>query len=187
MKISVPLRGCGVVMSSELKKVNEPKKAQFIKILVTVTVNKSKGFTLIELLVVIAIIGILSSIVLASLNTARGKGADAAIKANLANARAEAEIFYDTGATYEGVCALTGTNVIGDNMAAVAAVTGGTYAAGDTVNVSATVPACHDSATGWAAASAMKTTSTGWCVDSTGVSASSTITVLDTDNDVTCN
>jgi len=58
--------------------------------------NKNKGFTLIELLVVIAIIGILASVVLASLSSARDKGKNAAVKSQLANMRAQAELYYST-------------------------------------------------------------------------------------------
>jgi prepilin-type N-terminal cleavage/methylation domain-containing protein len=135
--------------------------------------KKNKGFTLIELLVVIAIIGILSAVVLASLNSARSKGQDAAVKSNLANARAEAEIFYDNGTTYEGVCATTGANTIGDSVTAAAAAKGATFTAGDTTVPTAAVAACHDTSAGWAAQVPLNT-GTSYCVDSTGYAGTKT-------------
>ena len=53
----------------------------------------NNGFTLIELLVVIAIIGILSAVVLASLNDARGSAQDAAIKQMIQQMVAQAELY----------------------------------------------------------------------------------------------
>lgn len=53
-----------------------------------------RGFTLIELLVVIAIIGVLSSVVMASLNTARIKSRDAARISQLGQIRAALELYY---------------------------------------------------------------------------------------------
>ncbi len=62
--------------------------------------NDSKGFTLIELLVVIAIIGILSSVVLASLNSARKKGRDARRVADIKQLQLALELAYDAGGAY---------------------------------------------------------------------------------------
>lgn len=60
----------------------------------------SRGFTLIELLVVIAIIGILSSVVLASLNSARTKARDARRVADLKQIQVALELFYDANGSY---------------------------------------------------------------------------------------
>lgn len=54
-----------------------------------------RGFTLIELLVVIAIIGILSAVVLASLNSARRKGNDAKRVADLNQIKLALELYFD--------------------------------------------------------------------------------------------
>lgn len=140
-----------------------------------------RGFTLIELLVVIAIIGILSSVVLASLNTARNKGADAAIKSNLSAARAEAEIYYDSnGNTYAassaygvGVCGSTGSNVISDSVNAAIAASG----SGETI-----ASTCYATPTSWAAQVRMKSVTTDYyCVDSTGYAATTTVATAEAD------
>lgn len=61
---------------------------------------KTRGFTLIELLVVIAIIGILSSVVLASLNDARQKSRDAKRVADIKQLQLALELYFDASSTY---------------------------------------------------------------------------------------
>lgn len=61
---------------------------------------RNKGFTLIELLVVIAIIGILSSVVLASLNSARSKARDARRVSDIKQLQLALELAYDATRNY---------------------------------------------------------------------------------------
>lgn len=61
---------------------------------------KTKGFTLIELLVVISIIGLLSSIVFASLNSARIKARDARRIADIKQIQMALDLYYDQNNTY---------------------------------------------------------------------------------------
>lgn len=63
-------------------------------------VKGSRGFSLIELLVVIAIIGILSSVVLTSLNTARAKARDARRISDIKQVQLALELYYDANNFY---------------------------------------------------------------------------------------
>lgn len=126
-----------------------------------------RGFTLIELLVVIAIIGILASVVLASLNTARDKGANAAAKSSLNNMRAQAELFYDANTTnsYLGMCTAIDT----DNTGSLATPLDDTIATGVAAagTAAGATPVCGSTISAWAASVALKGGGF-YCVDSTG-------------------
>ncbi len=68
--------------------------------LVEMQKNTTRGFTLIELLVVIAIIGMLSSVVLASLNSARSKARDSKRKADMKQLQLALEMYYNDNNVY---------------------------------------------------------------------------------------
>lgn len=57
--------------------------------------NKQKGFTLVELLVVIAIIGVLATLVLLQLGSARARARDTKRIADINQLRTSAEQYYD--------------------------------------------------------------------------------------------
>ena len=148
--------------------------------------NTNRGFTLIELLVVVAIIGLLASVVLASLNGSRTKGADATIKADLANIRAQAELIYATSGCYgdggltdttcalftKGTCTFATVNTLFANPVVAAQIQGATSASGAAANG---VCSAEANGTAWAASVVLKTVAnTAWCVDSTGASRSFT-------------
>ncbi|MDP3779477.1 MAG: type II secretion system protein [bacterium] len=85
--------------------------------------NSKSGFTLIELLVVIAIIGVLASVVLASLNNARRKARDARRVTDLKQLQLALTLYYDgTGAQQYP---LAGTDCAADAYGLAALAAGG--------------------------------------------------------------
>lgn len=137
----------------------------------------SRAFTLIELLVVLAIIGMLASVILASVSAARSKGADAAVKSNLSSMRTQAEIVrsnntsncYSVGACTnftKTTCTNTASTLFADStiwgQISSAISAGGGLSSCVVAGTTATV---------YAVAVQLKSDTTkAWCVDSNGAS-----------------
>ena len=92
-----------IVKSATLKVNDDAQKTKHKMKCHTAQMKKSRGFTLIELLVVIAIIGILSSVVLASLTAARKKSRDARRTADFKQIMLALELYYDAKGYYPGI------------------------------------------------------------------------------------
>lgn len=138
--------------------------------------NFKKGFTLIELLVVVAIIGLLATVVLASLTSAKNKGDDAAVKTNLATARSVMEIFFvdnsnsylPVGGTVFGIATCptydlsgNGTNIFSKNKNLADAIAEAVKRGNGS--------SCYNSTNTWAVAIGLKLISnTSWCIDNQG-------------------
>ncbi|MDO8566862.1 MAG: type II secretion system protein [bacterium] len=131
--------------------------------------SHSAGFTLIELLVVIAIIGILSAVVLASLNTARSRGNDAAIQANLSTIRTQAVLYYDDNGNSYGTQTWSSGNATACNAANTMfddSNINRALAAADTANGAGNVD-CWSNNTNYVVAAALAVNpNTYWCIDS---------------------
>ena len=79
------------------------------------SIERKTGFTLIELLVVMAIIGILSAVVLTSLNGARQKGRDARRISDVKQLQLSLELYYDSTGAYPATIGTQSSSVLVTN------------------------------------------------------------------------
>jgi len=117
-----------------------------------------KGFTVIELLVTIAIIGLLASIVLVSIGSARSKGWDGKTQNQLSDLRSAATLYQHNNNTYD-ICAAPSSD------------TTGVYSMRQSSNYNGQTVTCNSTSVAWAVGVPLVASSGYyWCVDSRGAS-----------------
>lgn len=120
--------------------------------------RKIKGFTLIELLVVMFIIGLLASIGTSALISARNKGKEGAIIANLSQVRVEATLIKNRTDVYTELCDAGTLNNANSNLAIIEA---------EVRKFVGTDPACYATEDTYCVQSSL-IISGYYCLDSTG-------------------
>jgi uncharacterized RDD family membrane protein YckC len=111
------------------------------------------GIIIAAFLPAIAIVGIFSSVVLASLNSARTKGQDAAIKGEMAILRTQSLLYEDSAGSFKGFCIEPNTVEKLKKISMAGASNEYSYV-------------CNDTEKNWAISNPLKSKGY-WCVDST--------------------
>ncbi len=152
----------------------------------------SAGFTVLELLITVAIIGVLASIILASVSTSRARASDKKILEDLNTVRNEAQLYLDSAGSFgpntaNAKCSAGGvsatlfadmtnpsTGSTNPHIAKInSAIASANAESGGSVNVNGKYSntRCVNSPTTWAIAVRLKEdTTSSWCVDSNNVS-----------------
>jgi prepilin-type N-terminal cleavage/methylation domain-containing protein len=137
--------------------------------------RRINGFTLFELLIVIAVICLLSAVVLLTLPESRGKGNDAAVKADLGTLQVQAIQYFSIGSTYGMInigstasCTAAGTVFNDSNTDLDQPIQNAVLSVQKNANGGAAQVYCRSNANSFVV-SARLTDGTYWCVDSTSV------------------
>lgn len=134
-----------------------------------------RGFTLIEILMVVAIIGIIMTVTLASVTTARDRGIDSQTKENLHTIRNQAELRHSNLGSYGTAVAVQGAAI---TSAPAYNATGAHFLISDQQANRALSESLSSAGSGyfaigvngqsWAVAVATKAVTGYWCVDAQG-------------------